>query len=325
VFAWTGGGSTDSRTTPGSVRAASTAEEPLYGEDLGIGARLGRYIIEERCGRGGFATIYRARHKTIGRVAAIKVLHRRLVASKAIVERFIQEACVANLIAHPNIVDIYELDELPDGRPYLIMEWIDGRDLDQELRARGRLSPHEALPLLADIAGALRAVHAAGVVHRDLKASNVLCIPGGASLAIKLVDFGIAKLVDDGEGADSDVGSPDARLGSPANMAPEQLLDQPVDVRTDIYAFGVLTYQLVTGRLPFNARTICELEEMHLRMPAPRASDIAPISPAIDAVIQRCMEKRPDARFQTVDELVAALRRVMAARRTRCELCDRAG
>ena len=294
----------------GSLRAAS--EEPLYGEDLGIGARLGRYIIEERCGRGGFATIYRARHKTIGRLAAIKVLHRRLVTSKNIVERFIQEARVANMISHPNIVDIYELDELPDGRPYLVMEWIDGRDLDQEVRARGRFLAHEALPLLADIAAALRAVHAAGVVHRDLKASNVLTIPSGASLAIKLVDFGIAELVDDSE--NSSASSTEARLGSPTNMAPEQLLDGPVDVRTDIYAFGVLTYHVVTGRLPFNAPTVSELEEMHLRVPAPRASDIAPVAPGFDELIQRCMEKSPDARFQTVDELVGALHRITRPR-----------
>jgi eukaryotic-like serine/threonine-protein kinase len=306
----------DSRTMPGSLRAASTAEEPLYGEDLGIGARVGRYIIEERCGRGGFATIYRARHKIIGHTAAIKVLHRRLVTSTRIVERFIQEAHVANRIRHPNVVGIYELDELPDGRPYLVMEWLDGRDLEQELRARGPLPMTEALPLLEDLASALRAVHAAGVVHRDLKASNVLAIPRGASLAIKLVDFGIAKLVDDDEGPAS---STDARLGSPTSMAPEQLLDDAVDVRTDIYAFGVLTYHLVTGQLPFNAPTIAELEDMHLRLPAPRASDVAPISPVIDAVIQRCMEKRPNARFQTCDELTAALRRM--ARAKHCALC----
>ncbi|HEY5925791.1 MAG TPA: serine/threonine-protein kinase [Kofleriaceae bacterium] len=294
---------------PGTLRAASTAEELLYGEDLGIGARVGHYIIEELRGRGGFATIYRARHQTIGRIAAIKVLHRRLITSTKIVQRFIQEARATNMIAHPNIVDIYELDELPDGRPYLVMEWIEGRDLDQELRARGRLSTNEALALLEDIAAALGAAHAAGIVHRDLKASNVLTIPSGAWFAIKLVDFGIAKLLDGDEGRRSDVSSTDARLGSPTNMAPEQLLSHPVDARTDIYSLGVLAYQLVTGRLPFNASTIVELQEMHLHMQPPRASDIAPVSPAIDAVIQRCMEKAPGARFQSVDELMAALRR----------------
>jgi serine/threonine-protein kinase len=224
------------------------------------------------------------------------------------------------MIEHPSIVDIYELDELPDGRPYLVMEWIEGRNLDQELRARGRFAINEALPVLEDIAAALRAVHAASVVHRDLKASNVLTIPSEASLGIKLVDFGIAKLIDDSDGD----GSTDARLGSPTNMAPEQVLDHAVDERADIYAFGVLTFQLITGQLPFHAPTIAELEEMHLRMPAPCASDIAPGSPAIDAMIHRCMAKSPDERYQTVDELVAALRGAMTVpAHTRCGLCNR--
>ena len=296
-----------SRTVPASLRAL--AEEPLYGEDLGVGARVGHYLIEELRGRGGFATIYRARHQTIGRMAAIKVLHRRLITSTTIVEQFIQEARAANMVAHPNIIDIYELDELPDGRPYLVMEWLAGSDLDQELRARGRFCTYEALGVLEELAAALSAVHRAGIVHRDLKASNVLLAPNGASFAIKLVDFGIAKLLAADDRRGSDLSSSDARVGSPTNMAPEQLLDESVDPRTDIYALGILTYQLVTGRLPFTASTIVELEDMHLHAQAPRASDTAPVSPAIDAVIHRCMEKLPDARYQTVDEVMAALRR----------------
>jgi eukaryotic-like serine/threonine-protein kinase len=311
VFAWMGDRPNDSKTIPGTINALSSTEELLYGEELGVGARVGHYIIEELRGRGGFATIYRARHQTIGRAAAIKVLHRRLITSTKIVQRFIQEARAANLIKHPNIVDIYELDELPDGRPYLVMEWIDGRDLEQEIRARGRLSTHEALALLEEISAALRAAHAAGVVHRDLKASNVLTIPSGAWFAIKVVDFGIAKLLDGDEGRRSELSSTDARLGSPTNMSPEQMLGEPVDARTDIYALGILIYQLVTGRLPFSASTLVELEEMHLHMLPPRASDIAPVPPAIDAVIHRCMEKAAAARFQTVDELMVALRRAV--------------
>ena len=276
--------------------------------ELGPGTRVGDYLLSGAIAAGGCGTVYAARHVVIGRSAAVKVLHHALATSPEMVERFIREARVVNLIRHPNIVDIHGFGQLEDGRPYFVMELLQGPNLRQILDRRGRLTARESLGFLEPICAALSAAHLAGVVHRDLKASNAVVTREGDRPEVKLLDFGIAKLLRPEEG-DRTLTAVGQRLGSPYAMAPEQIRGTAIDARADIYALGVLLHQLVTGRYPFVADDPLELERMHLEVKSPRPSEFAPVSPAIDLLIARALEKDPDRRFPTVTAFIEALRR----------------
>ena len=285
--------------------SSTTGEELLYGNDLGPGAQTGGYVIEELHSRGGFASVYRVRHATLGRRVALKVMHRYLAASPSMLRRFQQEARAVNLIRHPNIVDIYECGELTDGRPFLVMEWLDGRNLEQEIQARGPLSPAETLAIAEELGSALSAVHRRGIIHRDVKALNVMLVPAGDWSMVKLIDFGIAKLLDD-DGVEASATG--VQVGTPWNMAPEQIRCADVDARTDIYAFGGLIFQMLTARLPFFADAPHETELLQLEGERPRVSDFAPVPDGVDDVVRRCLEPEPARRYATVDEMLRELR-----------------
>ena len=275
----------------------------LYGDILGAGAIVGSYVVDALACEGGFAAIYRAHHIRTQAPAALKVLRNSLADSWRMLERFHQEAEAIRRVRHPNLVEIYEIDESPPGRPYIAMEWLDGRHLASELEHRGPFTAHEAIAILTEICGALSAVHRAGVIHRDIKASNAIAVPRENWFTIKLIDFGIAKLV-----APSDVHSAlttRTMLGTPRTMAPEQILGQEVDARTDIYALGLLLYQLMCGRLPFDSENPVELEQFHLHAVPPRASEAAPVPQALDAVILRALSKQPADRHSSVDDFLA--------------------
>jgi serine/threonine-protein kinase len=283
-----------------------------FGRDLVAGERVGSFEIEELISRGGFASIYRARNSAIGRQAAVKVLHKYLCSSVAMLRRFQQEAQAVNLIKHPNIIDVFEFGELADHRPYFIMEWLEGKNLHDHLDAHGPFAEAEAVNLMEDLGAALAAAHAVGVIHRDLKASNVILVPAGQWFHVKLVDFGIAKLA--GGAAPSEISALGMRLGTPWNMAPEQILGLPVDARADIYALGVLFHQVLTSKLPFTGKTPAEVEQHHLNDPPPHLVDV---SAAIDALVQHCLEKERERRPQTMKEFLHALRRSVTGPRSR--------
>ena len=287
-----------------SVRASRPIRR-LYGDRLAPGAIVGSYRVEALAARGGFATVYRARHVRLRRAVALKVLHADLVAGGAL-RRFIGEADAVNRIAHPGIVDIHDVGTLRDGRPFLVMEWLDGRSLDAEPAARGPLNALEVLAVMEDLLPALAAAHDAGVIHRDLTLRNVMAVPRGPWFAIKLVDFGIAKLIaGDRRGTST---SSDVRLGTPGHMAPEQIRGQAIDARTDIYGAGVLLFELLTGRPPFVADSALDLADLHLAATAPRASSCAAVPAALDDVIARCLAKQPVERWPSAHALLYALR-----------------
>ncbi|HEU4383204.1 MAG TPA: serine/threonine-protein kinase [Anaeromyxobacteraceae bacterium] len=273
-------------------------------EELAPGACVGEYLITSLLARGGHGSVYAAEHRVLSRPAAVKVMHRRFASSAEMVGRFVREARVVNQIRHPAIVDIYDLGTLPDGRPYCVMELLHGQNLWQLLRQRGRVAPQEALSLLAPVCAALQAAHERGVVHRDVKASNVLVGPGDPP-TVKLLDFGIAKIADPAEAGLTTAGE---RLGSTHSMAPEQIGAGAVDARTDVYALGILLYQLLTGRLPFHSEDAVELERLQLEAPPPLPSASAPVSPAVDAVVARALEKAPERRFPSAQAFLSALR-----------------
>jgi serine/threonine protein kinase len=285
----------------------SVAGAPAIDPDaLKPGTVAGAYILKKELASGGGGTVYEAQHRILGRKVAVKVLRRQLAASPQMVARFVQEARAVNMIKHPNIVDVVDFGELPDGRPFHVMELLEGIDLRTVLNERGRFPPGEVLEILEPVCSALQAAHDQGIVHRDLKASNIFITTLAEKRMVKLLDFGIAKLLhpDAGEGGLTVVGT---RLGTSYTMAPEQ-------IRTDIYALGVVLYHLLTGQYPFRAETMTDIERQHLEAPPPRPSQGAPVSPALDAVVLRSMEKTAERRFQTVKAFMEALREAAGTR-----------
>lgn len=269
------------------------------------GTRAGEYILTEVIAHGGGGTVYGGHHARTGRVAAVKVLHQSLTALPKMVERFRREVQVLNLLRHPGIVEVWEVGTLPDGRPFFAMERLSGRTLSALLEAEGRLLPEEALEILDPVCAALAAAHSAGVIHRDVKPTNIVVLDGEAR-RIKLLDFGVAKLF--GPSSLSTLTSEGQMVGTPTSMAPEQILGREVDARTDIYALGVLLYRMLTGRPPFPAVSALAQIRQHLEQPAPRPSQRAPAAASLDPVVARCMEKDPDLRYRSIDDLRTALR-----------------
>jgi tRNA A-37 threonylcarbamoyl transferase component Bud32 len=290
---------------------------------LSPGTIAGAYVLKKEIASGGGGTVYEARHKVLGRRAAVKVLRRQLAASPQMVTRFVREAQAVNMIRHPAIVDIFEFDTLPDGRPFYVMELLEGTDVRSLLNERGRFTPAEVLEILDPVCSALQVAHEHGIVHRDLKASNIFMSTGGEKRTIKLLDFGIAKLMhpDASEAGLTVVGT---RLGTSYTMAPEQIRGDGVDPRTDIYALGVVLYHLLTGQYPFRAETMTDIERQHLEAPPPRPSQAAPIPVAFDAIVLRCMEKTPERRFQSAKAFLEALREAVGSRSAQAELILRA-
>ncbi len=276
-------------------------------DELQPGTVVGPYLIHSTLGSGGGGQVYRAEHRLLGRSVAIKVLHAENACSHEGLARFVREARVVNMIRHPAIVDIYEFGELPDSRPYFVMELLEGSDVNQLINSRGRFDPQEMLQIITPVCSALDAAHSAGVVHRDLKANNVNVAIRDGRYVVKLLDFGIAKLLapDENTAGLTQAGS---RLGTATAMSPEQIRGEPVDQRTDIYALGVLIFHMLTGRYPFLAPTAQETDRMNLEAPVPRPSLSVPVPPGVDAVVLRCMEKKPDRRYQSARAVMEALR-----------------
>ncbi|WP_242346177.1 serine/threonine-protein kinase [Anaeromyxobacter terrae] len=260
-------------------------------------------------GRGGMGTVYLAEHPVIGSRVAVKFLHEAMAADAHVVSRFYDEARAVNLIGHENIVGIYDLSVLAPGRFYYVMEYLDGETLAERIRG-GPLDPAIALDVLLQLCDALQCAHERGVVHRDLKPENVFLVQlRGRRDFVKLVDFGIAKLRDARAAGRTESG---VIVGTPEYMAPEQCEDGPIDARTDVYALGVIAFELATGRLPFVGRGVAPLLLAHLKTPPPRPSELAPVSPALERAILRALEKDPGARFADMAAFAGALRAAQA-------------
>jgi serine/threonine-protein kinase len=246
-----------------------------------------------------------------GRPTAIKVLHKFLCTSKEILKRFKLEAELVAKLRHPSLVEVFEYGELATAQPYIAMEWVEGRTLEEELRVRGPFSPAETLVVLEELASALTLVHGHGIVHRDIKSQNIVCIPAKDWFHVKLVDFGIAKMID--PEVRSELTTTGKLLGTPNNMSPEQIQgSRDVDLRADVYALGLLAFQLVVGRPAFVGASAVEVEELHLSAPPPRPSSLAPVSTAFDDVIAKCLKKDRHERYASVAEMIVDLRAAVA-------------
>ncbi|HET8934089.1 MAG TPA: serine/threonine-protein kinase [Polyangiales bacterium] len=267
---------------------------------------IGEYVVDGLIGEGGGGRVFAARHSTLGVRVAIKVLRPEMVPLHHLVTRFNREVEAIQKIDHPSIVRVIETGQTPAGQPYYVMELLEGMNLRRLLQVHGRFSPVEVLDLVSPVCEALGAVHNAGFVHRDIKASNVNVEDKDGQRSVKLLDFGIAKSVH-GE-AGPGLTEPGVKLGSAHTMAPEQVRCEKLDSRADIYAMGVMLFQLLTGEYPFDADDPRHIALLHLQAPAPRPSSRAPLSAAIDAVVLRCLEKKAERRFPNARELLAALR-----------------
>jgi serine/threonine-protein kinase len=280
-------------------------------DDVPEGTAIGEYVVVGKLGSGAMGHVFAATHPVIGKRVAIKVLSRRLCADPDAVERFVLEARAVNQIGHPNIVDVFAFGALPDGRSYYAMEWLLGESLGSRL-GRERLTVDEAFAVLDDIARALEAAHAVDIVHRDLKPDNVfLQRIGGEPPRAKLLDFGLAKLT-----ANDDTRTERTKsgvvLGTPMYMSPEQARCRPVDARTDVYAFGVLAYEMLLGRLPFLAESATEVMYMHISEPPPAPRLAWPTIPQeLEDLLLEMLAKEPVQR-PAIDEVRERLARARA-------------
>ncbi|WP_171810223.1 serine/threonine-protein kinase, partial [Corallococcus exiguus] len=297
---------------PGTEATAIT--DPL------IGLKLGEYELRSRIGVGGMGLVYDGIQPLIGKRVAVKVLRPELAHSSEQVARLLAEARAVNAIRHRGIIDIFGFGQLPDGRQYIVMEYLDGQPLDAILAEKGRLPVPEALSLLDEVLAALGAAHGAGVVHRDLKPSNIFLVrqPDGTRY-VKLLDFGLAKR---GEGPTVRTAQTrtDMVVGTPEYMAPEQARGQSVGPMTDLYAMGVVTFEIITGRLPFIGSSPVDLLMKHVEARPPRPSEFVPdLPPAVDAFILQMLTKDPETRPGSADALrqhLSKLRRTLRATRT---------
>jgi serine/threonine-protein kinase len=262
---------------PGStVRPGPTQRaDPPAAEDLAPGSVLdGRWRVETLLGTGGMGAVYRAEHVHVGRKAAVKVLHADLCRSPAERDRFRREARVASRLRSPHVVEVLDFGEDGAGRPYLVMELLDGEPLRAVLEREGRIAPPRAVRLLRQLLDGLAAAHAEGIVHRDLKPENLWLSGAGEDELLRVLDFGIAKWPD----ARADATRTQAGLvvGTPEYLSPEQAVGGEVDRRADLYAAGVLAYVMTTGRHPFDTSDLRALVAAHAFERVPSLSSAAP-------------------------------------------------
>jgi tRNA A-37 threonylcarbamoyl transferase component Bud32 len=266
-----------------------------------------RYRVMAPIGRGAMGTVYRAEHVQISKVMAIKLLHRELQQNPENVTRFHREAESASRLNHPNTVHVFDFGRTKSGSLYLVMEYVDGDDLSKVLHKDGPMPFGRVAYLCAQVAGSVEDAHAAGIVHRDLKPENIVVAQGRDGETAKVLDFGLAKLL---EGTvEAQVTSSGTIVGTPYYMSPEQIQGHELDGRSDVYAIGAIMYECIVGKPPFEAPNPVGVLSKHLSEEPPRPSARSPLSVPVEAdeIILRCLEKDPDRRYQTAEEVRQAL------------------
>jgi serine/threonine-protein kinase len=272
------------------------------------GALVGEYRIERILGEGGMGIVYAGLQPDIGKKVAIKVINKNLQEDPITAQRFVQEARAVNQISHKNIVDIFSFGMLPDGRQYFVMEYLEGRTLRRQLDERRALAYPQVFSILWQMADALEAAHDANVVHRDLKPDNVFLVPTrSGDIVTKLVDFGIAKLMDPGQGQVVAQTQAGVLLGTPLYMSPEQAMGRRVDARADLYALGVIMYEIFTGRVPFYTESYLEALQLHITATPQPPRQLAPMVPELERLILALLEKDPAHRPQNAGVVKVAL------------------
>jgi eukaryotic-like serine/threonine-protein kinase len=285
------------------------AQDPFLGREI----LNGEFRILEKIGTGGMGSVYKALQVTMNRPVAIKILHPKLANRKDLVSRFRREARAMSHLSHPNTVRVLLYGELEDGSLYIAMEYLEGKNLNQAVRADGPLSVDRALPILIQVCGALEEAHRAGMVHRDLKPENIfLCNQGGLTDFPKVLDFGLAKVTEREMRPGSIILTQEGMVfGTPEFMSPEQAQGQVLTPASDIYSLAVILYEALTGKLPFDARTPVEHLQLHVTAtPIPISQRVAGLTfaPGLWEAIARALAKKPEDRIGSAVEFAARLK-----------------
>ncbi|MGD0524109.1 MAG: protein kinase [Polyangiaceae bacterium] len=274
-----------------------------------------RFKINALIARGGMGKVYRAEQSPLGRVCAIKVLNPNYAGEHdpEFHKRFFLEASIASKLTHPNTVTIFDYGRTEDDIYYMAMEYLEGHTLHRAIREASHFPEERAAHIARQICRALREAHSLGVIHRDLKPANIFLVEHGDETDfVKVLDFGLVKNVS-GDGKGEDLTQTGRFMGSPKYMAPEQIRGDKVDARTDIYALGIIMYEMITGKVPFDRPNSVNILMAHVNEEAPALRQMNPavnVSPAIEDTVARCMAKDPDQRFRSMDEVLASLKRV---------------
>jgi eukaryotic-like serine/threonine-protein kinase len=297
-----------------------------------------RYELLEVLGEGGMGRVYKARHVALGRLFALKALRRELVSDETLTQRFLHEARATAMVKHPSVVEISDFGRMSDGTPYFVMELFSGETLGDVIKAGGPIPAGRAVRIVRQVAAALAAAHRAGVVHRDLKPDNIFLLgaqagevsdvssPGAAlkdGSSARVVDFGASKIIGVERMTQAGI-----VYGTPHYMSPEQASGAPVDHRADVYALGVIMYEMFTGRVPFMADTYMGVltQHMFVQPVAPsQVSDAAKELGALEEITLKCLEKKPEDRFASMDALIEALECVVRVTDGRIEIAPRVG
>ena len=267
----------------------------------------GRYRVAGSIGSGSMGDVYDGVDLSTGGRVALKVLKPERAVREVFRHRFLREAKSAVLIDHPNVVDVLDYGETPEGLLFIAMEFLEGEDLSSYLKRNGRLQWPHAVSVLSQVAAALAAAHDCGVVHRDVKPSNILLRQDGSGgLLVKLLDFGVAKL--DNQMVSRVLTRAEDVVGTVLYMSPEQAEGRSADLRSDVYAYGVTAFQTITGNVPFPGRDLFKVMSAHLTQPAPDPADQVPEMPPWGSrFVLRCLEKKPEARYQSMHDVLSVL------------------
>ena len=301
-------------TTPG-LHSPLKARPLTASSDLDIGDQVGAYKVESVLGRGGMGIVLKARHEKGGDPVAVKLALVRPggPAEDEVKQRMRREILATSMVAHENIVQVLDAGEIEGGTQYLVMELVKGKELRELLKARGAFPPRQALAIFVQVMSAVGAAHSAGIIHRDLKPENVLVSEEGGRVTAKLMDFGLAKIVEIDPAHEDKVFKTMATnvvSGSPAYLSPEQVLGDEVDSRADLYALGVILYELLTGGFPWPAGTVNELLRAHTsKKPRPLAEGAknGTFPPALEALVAALLEKTPNKRPKDAAAVIATI------------------
>ncbi|MEO8846495.1 MAG: serine/threonine-protein kinase [Kofleriaceae bacterium] len=266
----------------------------------------GRYEIQQRVGEGGMGVVYKARQMSIDRVIALKMLNQQMQGDQQWVQRFYNEAKACSRLQHPNTIRMFDFGQTPDGRLFMTMEFLDGISLRDAL-AKGPLAPQRVVKILIQCCASLAEAHSIGIIHRDIKPDNLFLLNmAGSPDFVKLLDFSVAKLLE-GDRMKTQAG---VVFGTPQYMSPEQGRGLPLDARSDLYALGVLAFEMLTGNVPFNDENPMTVIQMHLHGAIPPMPDSVPYS--VQAIVRRALEKDAARRYQSSGEMMQHAQQVFA-------------
>ncbi|MCA9694581.1 MAG: protein kinase [Myxococcales bacterium] len=301
-------------SVPGSFGGARTGQLEPRPDSLFGTVLADRYRVLDVIGKGGMGKVYLAEHVAIGKRVAIKVLSQAYCHRPDQVKRFLREARAASTIDHPNVIDTSDFGEMDNGSVFFVMEYLQGTDLGKTIRKRGPLPWGRARRIFIQICRALQAAHDRGVIHRDMKPENVfLNDKEGVTDFVKVLDFGIAKVVDEERQNQHTLTQAGALIGTPEYMSPEQVRGEAADRRMDIYSVGCIMYQVLTGKLPFKDSNMFGVLNQQVNAPPKPLREITPeadIPPEAEALVLKCMEKHASNRFQTMADIVEAIEAV---------------